>query len=138
MLTANRISDFSGVAESTVTNKLKEMENIGLLELSPASTPLKKKWTLTAFGQETHRIFKENNYAYFRIEPGDFPEKNRVKYNEIQQALSNDWHTFEEIRMLSSSTKMEAKMFLRYIQFRHDMEENLINNKIKYKIVQEE
>ncbi|HII00339.1 TPA: MarR family transcriptional regulator [Methanosarcinaceae archaeon] len=138
MLTANRISDFSGVAESTVNNKLKEMEEIGLVELSPASTPLKKQWMLTAFGQAASRTFKENNYPYFMIVPENFSESNREKYNKIYEALLMDWHTFEEVRKISKSTKMEAKMFLRYIQYRYNLEEGLSHKKIKYKIFREE
>ncbi|MDO9517501.1 MAG: hypothetical protein Q7J10_05550 [Methanosarcinaceae archaeon] len=130
----SRIAYFAGISELTAKTKMDELAEFRLVDRSPHSTPNSIQWILSPFGEQIFNEFKEHDYSLFMLTPKDLNTENQSKYEAISQMLKEDWYSFTQIRNTTNTTIKELKLFLRFLEYRGMLEDNLIDGEIKYRL----
>ncbi|ADI75179.1 hypothetical protein Metev_2369 (plasmid) [Methanohalobium evestigatum Z-7303] len=132
ILSPTRIKEFSGLTNTRSKQEINDLENLGLIELSPQSTPHDKEFKLTDFGLKIYTNFREFNYEYFKVSVNTLKKNERKKAKTIIDTLEDQGASFDYLRKITGLPFLDLKLYLIFLIYREYVDRKLIGGDLVY------
>lgn len=137
-MNTTRIAEFADLTKTKITEELSELAEAGIIAESTKSTKTMKYWELTEKGTELLNFYSDILTIDFKIRVDTLRKDKREKCIQILDSLANSEKSRTDLSNELGIVNKELDLFLVFLEKTNQIQIDMINDKLCYKLKEKE
>lgn len=137
-MNTTRIAEFADLTKTKITEELYELTEAGIIAESTKSTKTMKYWELTEKGTELLNFYSDILTIDFKIRVDTLRKDKKEKCIQILDSLSKSEKSRTDLSNELGIVNKELDLFLVFLEKTNQIQIDMINDKLCYKLKEKE